>query len=261
MCEYSVVPHTSYEQFLNVLRNDAARRRVGLNITDAEAARVASDPNLARAYYVNWVDAPHPQPSVPAGWYPAPHAGNQMRYWDGSKWLADSPPTRNAIPVPSSRTSTLPFTEEHPAFVVACIAALLSSLAIFPWPYEYYIFLRWTLSTTAVLLGVHAVRGKQQMWLFAAIPIFLLWAPAAFFPLDRGVWSFLNIVAAAVLVAAGWFLTAPVTPRSDGKPRWEWWKIAALTYGLGVVLAFLGQPAIGAVDCDLSYGRSGTFCY
>ena len=253
--------HTSFQQFLNVLRNDAARRRVGLNITDAEAEQIAGDPNLARAYYDWWVNAPRPDSSVPAGWYPAPHARNQMRYWDGGKWLASSSPTPNVGASPSSRSVTAPFTEQHPAFVVTIIAAFLSLLAILPWPYEYYIFLRWTLSITAVFVGVHAVRNKQQGWLFAAIPIFLLWAPAAFFPLDRGVWSVLNVLAAGVLVASGWFLGGPPTPRPDGKPRWEWWKIAVLSFGIGLVLALLGQPAINAVDCDLSYERAGTSCY
>lgn len=256
------MPHTSYDQFLSVLRNDVARKRVGLSITDADAARIASDPKLARAYYDNWVNAPRPQAPPPAGWYPAAHAGGTLQYWDGAKWLASSPPpSRAPVALPSSRNSTQSFMEAHPAFVVSCAAAFLSLLAIFPWPYEYYIFLRWALSITAVFVGVHAVRSKQQMWLMAAIPIFLLWAPAAFFPLDRALWSVLNVVAAGVLVAAGWFLWGPVTARPDGKRRWEWWKIAALTFGIGLVLAFLGQPAIGAVDCDITYERSGGACY
>lgn len=28
----------------------------------------------------------------PAGWYPAPHANNEQRYWDGEKWLEIVPP-------------------------------------------------------------------------------------------------------------------------------------------------------------------------
>lgn len=26
--------------------------------------------------------------TIPAGWYPAPHAGNELRYWDGTAWHA-----------------------------------------------------------------------------------------------------------------------------------------------------------------------------
>jgi hypothetical protein len=29
--------------------------------------------------------------TTPAGWYPAPHAGNELRYWDGSTWHAAPP--------------------------------------------------------------------------------------------------------------------------------------------------------------------------
>jgi hypothetical protein len=28
-----------------------------------------------------------PDPLPPAGWYPAPHANNEQRYWDGAQWL------------------------------------------------------------------------------------------------------------------------------------------------------------------------------
>ena len=256
------MPHTSFEQFLSVLLDDVARRRVGLNLDDAEAARIASNPKIAHAYYDNWVNPPPPPAAPPAGWYPAPHAGGIAQYWDGVKWLASAPPSSRAPATPpASCDSSQSFMEAHPALVVACAAAFFSLLAILPWPYEYYVFLRWALSITAVFIGVHAIRSEQQMWLFAAIPIFVLWAPAAFFTLDRAVWSVLNVTAAVVLVAAGWFLSGPMTARPDGKRRWEWWKIAALTFGIGLALAFLGQPAIGAVDCDIAFERSGTACY
>jgi len=37
--------------------------------------------------------------SAPAGWYPAPHAGNELRYWDGTEWTAP-PPAVAAWPAP-----------------------------------------------------------------------------------------------------------------------------------------------------------------
>ncbi|HOA87383.1 MAG: DUF6804 family protein [Microbacteriaceae bacterium] len=254
------MPRTSFEQFLNVLRNGEARRYSGLRLTDAEAAGVASDPEAARALYESWVGAPRPQPLPLPGWYSAPHAGNEMRYWDGAKWLEISPPAPETAAARSAGSSTRALLEEHPALVVSCIAAALSFFAVFPWGYEYYIFLRWTLSITAVFLGIHAVRSSQQIWLLAAIPILVLWAPGALIPLERVVWGTLNVVAAGVLVAAGWYITRPATRREDGKPRWEWWKIAALTFGIALVFALIAQPGNRAVDCDVRYERSGTFC-
>lgn len=49
--------------------------------------------------------------TTPAGWYPAPHAGNELRYWDGAAWHAAPPflpadaagtpaPAHGAPPVP-----------------------------------------------------------------------------------------------------------------------------------------------------------------
>ncbi|WP_413353431.1 DUF4328 domain-containing protein [Microbacterium sp. 1P06AB] len=34
--------------------------------------------------------------SAPAGWYPAPHAGNELRYWNGREWSATPPPAAPA---------------------------------------------------------------------------------------------------------------------------------------------------------------------
>jgi len=45
---------TSYEQFLACLRNSAARRLLGLDMTDEEAAALGADPEAARAYYEAW---------------------------------------------------------------------------------------------------------------------------------------------------------------------------------------------------------------
>ncbi|WP_341935905.1 Ltp family lipoprotein [Microbacterium sp. LWO14-1.2] len=38
------------------------------------------------------------------GWYPAPHANNEQRYWDGIQWLEPQPP----VPAPDSSTAVLP---------------------------------------------------------------------------------------------------------------------------------------------------------
>jgi hypothetical protein len=35
-------------------------------------------------------------PTIPAGWYPDPTVGNQLRYWDGYVWGIVAPPVRPA---------------------------------------------------------------------------------------------------------------------------------------------------------------------
>ena len=46
----------------------------------------------------------------PAGWYPAPHANNEQRYWDGAQWL-EQPPAEKAPSRLQSMASN--FTARH----------------------------------------------------------------------------------------------------------------------------------------------------
>ncbi len=46
---------TSFEQFTAALRNEYARRAIGIDISNSEAERVVADSVLARAYYDNWL--------------------------------------------------------------------------------------------------------------------------------------------------------------------------------------------------------------
>ena len=41
---------------------------------------------------------PMSTPTVPAGWYPDPEGGAQLRYWDGGQWTAGIAPTPPAVP-------------------------------------------------------------------------------------------------------------------------------------------------------------------
>lgn len=52
----------------------------------------------------------------PAGWYPAPHAGGQLRYWDGARWLEGAPPP--APPVLTSAPAAAPGVPAHPVATV-----------------------------------------------------------------------------------------------------------------------------------------------
>lgn len=48
-------------------------------------------------------------PTPAAGWYPAPHANNEQRYWDGTQWLEPQPtPTTAPADVASTSASVSP---------------------------------------------------------------------------------------------------------------------------------------------------------
>lgn len=58
---------------------------------------------------------------TPAGWYPAPHAGGEQRYWDGNQWLEGTPaptaaqPAAFASPTASEAAYAAPPTLTAPA--------------------------------------------------------------------------------------------------------------------------------------------------
>lgn len=242
LCQHMLMG-TTFEQFLNILGNAEARRRVGIDLSAGEAQRVASDLALARSYYEKWCRR-GPLPAVPrASEYPV----NGLR------------PNHRKSSV--TQASATPVLAQKPVLVPASIAAGLSLLAIFAWPYGYYQLLRFVLSATAVLIAVHAVRSANQRWFLLAIPMFLLWAPAGLVTLDRPVWAVLNVLAAIGLVCAGWLIHAPDDDDADGKRRWSWWQIALLVYGVTLILTLVMQPfgAAGAdPSCELT--RSGSLC-
>lgn len=47
-------------------------------------------------------------PTPAAGWYPAPHANNEQRYWDGTQWLEPQPqPTPATAPADASTSASV----------------------------------------------------------------------------------------------------------------------------------------------------------
>lgn len=50
-------------------------------------------------------------PPTPAGWYPAPHANNEQRYWDGEKWLDWTPEQAAAAQAATSAPGAEPAAE------------------------------------------------------------------------------------------------------------------------------------------------------
>lgn len=63
--------------------------------------------------------------STPAGWYPAPHAGGEQRYWDGTQWLeaAPSDPSATAVPTPEEAPE-----EKKPLNVIGLISLIVAGI-------------------------------------------------------------------------------------------------------------------------------------
>lgn len=101
---------------------------------------------------------------APAGWYPAPHADNEQRYWDGKRWHDDAPPAPPAPPTAHSAAASIapqgasarPRTSAPALFAVfALILGILAFLTgLVPG-------LGLLLAIAAVTLGVLALLRKQ----------------------------------------------------------------------------------------------------
>lgn len=84
--------------------------------------------------------------------------------------------------------------------LVGFSAATLLALAVLPWPYGYYRFLRLAATAAACILAYEARRNDSELWMVAFIAIALLFNPIFRIPLEREVWSVLNVICAVVLV-------------------------------------------------------------
>lgn len=83
-------------------------------------------------------------PTPPPGWYPAPHAGNEQRYWDGARWVEAAATTATLVPGPKKGIGI--------AALIVGIVAFLTGL--FP-------VVGILLGVTAVALGIVALVRKQ----------------------------------------------------------------------------------------------------
>jgi hypothetical protein len=108
-----------------------------------------------------------PAAAVPAGWYPAPHAAGQLRYWDGLRWH-DVPAPAPASPAVRSTAGV-----EHRGNQVGRIAlvAAIAGTIFACWP--GWFLAGWVLLPAAFVIGVVAVAlpGRTRGYAVAAIGI------------------------------------------------------------------------------------------
>lgn len=82
-------------------------------------------------------------PTTTAGWYPAPHANNQLRYWDGYRW-------QDTVP------GQQPGRQKGLAILALCLGLVAAVLCWIPW-------LGVLLTVAAVIVGIVALVKKQSV--------------------------------------------------------------------------------------------------
>jgi hypothetical protein len=196
----------------------------------------------------------------PAGWYD--DGSGRIRYWSGSAWTDQYAP-RKVVVVQPSETNELSYLDRHPALIPLLLCAVLCLIGAGNLPYDYYRFLRITITVAGVFVIVHSVRSKQFGWLALGIPVVILFAPAVWVVLPAVVWKVLDVATAGLLILAGFLIRNPPAPAKDDPRRWEWWKVALLVFGIGWValaIGVYGSSGLGDGCPSYSYDRSGPYC-
>lgn len=84
----------------------------------------------------------------------------------------------------------------------AIVAGLMLILAIFSWPYGYYILLRWVVAAAAIYLAVKLHQnGDNNLWVFVVLAI--LFNPITPVYGTRDFWFVPDLVGGALFLALG----------------------------------------------------------
>lgn len=92
--------------------------------------------------------------------------------------------------------------------ILACAVAL--AVAPLHWPYGYYQFLRLAVTGMAIWLAIVAQRQQSTAWTIYGVGLALLFNPLVPVHLDRTSWLPIDLVAAALCVAAAIKLPRPL---------------------------------------------------
>lgn len=95
---------------------------------------------------------------------------------------------------------------------LAAVASVLLLVALFRWPYDFYVFMRWAVSAIAIaiaIMGYHQSANDnedQLWWTRVAIPCFaviaIVFNPVAPLVMHRDSWASLDLAAAAIFATA-----------------------------------------------------------
>ncbi|QBR74419.1 DUF2510 domain-containing protein [Microbacterium sediminis] len=101
----------------------------------------------------------------PAGWYPAAHANNELRYWDGREWHDPAPgvpPVSHFVAYPQGPSASEGVPTRKKGLALAALIVAIVGLLLFwiPW-------LGLIVAIAGVVLGVLALINKQSIPLTA----------------------------------------------------------------------------------------------
>lgn len=91
------------------------------------------------------------------------------------------------------------FSYRKPATIAAIVLLIL---ALFSWPYDYYVFLRWVVAGVAIFLTYLGYETKRQGWAVILAIIALLFNPLIPVHLDRETWQIIDLVVAGILAVS-----------------------------------------------------------
>jgi len=82
------------------------------------------------------------------------------------------------------------------------VASVMLLAALLPWPYGYYVLLRWVVCGVCAWSAYSAAQSQKVSWAWALGIIAVMFNPIFPIYLNRAVWTLIDIVAAAVLLCS-----------------------------------------------------------
>ncbi|MYA44576.1 MAG: hypothetical protein F4073_11215 [Rhodobacteraceae bacterium] len=97
---------------------------------------------------------------------------------------------------------------------------LILVLAILPWPYGYYIFLRILISSTCAVIVFYQWKHDDAIssWVFIFVGVGILYNPFLPIHLTREIWTILNIITAGLFIGHYFMLKKLLLSHKEANP-------------------------------------------